>query len=422
MKTKNRNVIKKSLLGVMSAAAIMAGSVMPTYAANGTPMTLKKTFTLEALTSATKKFKSPKATFTFQPTTTVDDKSVGIASLEYISHSYFNGSNATDKQKLSDLQYRPTSDDTPMYLIIGTAQFEENAATPPATTGTAGISAGASMDVTIELPQQFSRPGLYYYEFKEVAGTIPGITYDPDTYTICLDVEYVDNALTVKNYSISKTVGGETVKEVGVSNAYGAGELTFTKNITGNIGDKKGTFTVDVTLNEDNADTSYSYNIYADSNGTPTIPEGGGYTTIPTDNWISWTNGETKKFLVTDKTTYSLYNIPSGVTYTVKEDGQTQNGTNYYVNSYELSYTGKISRNTTSGVDDTSFSSTVDNNSLVMTRAMGTSEINQIEITNNRGDTTLDTGVFTSNLPYFIILFAAAGGLVIFLVSKKHRA
>ncbi|MCI1452483.1 MAG: hypothetical protein LKH15_05145 [Lachnospiraceae bacterium] len=56
-----------------------------------------------------------------------------------------------------------------------------------------------------------------------------------------------------------------------------------------------------------------------------------------------------------------------------------------------------------------------------LTQTLNPAESATIVITNKR-DLIVDTGVFTSNLPYFIIIFAATGGLVIFLVSKKHRA
>ena len=55
-----------------------------------------------------------------------------------------------------------------------------------------------------------------------------------------------------------------------------------------------------------------------------------------------------------------------------------------------------------------------------LTQTMNPGESASIVITNHR-DQIVDTGVFTSNLPYFIILIAAAGGLVIFLASRKHR-
>ena len=46
----------------------------------------------------------------------------------------------------------------------------------------------------------------------------------------------------------------------------------------------------------------------------------------------------------------------------------------------------------------------------------------KVGITNTR-DTTIDTGVFTTNMPYFLILLAAVGGAVAFIViARKRRA
>ena len=40
----------------------------------------------------------------------------------------------------------------------------------------------------------------------------------------------------------------------------------------------------------------------------------------------------------------------------------------------------------------------------------------------NRKDTQIDTGIFTSNLPYFLVLAGIAAAAVVFFMSKKRRA
>ena len=57
-----------------------------------------------------------------------------------------------------------------------------------------------------------------------------------------------------------------------------------------------------------------------------------------------------------------------------------------------------------------------------LSQAMVGAQQMKVGITNTR-DTTIDTGVFTTNMPYILILLAAVGGAVAFIViARKRRA
>lgn len=443
MKTKNRNVIKKSLLGIFSAAAIMAGSVIPVFAedVSGTTLTsvgsFNKVYSLQAPTTVPgSNFQSQATSFQFTSGSSDETDSIlGEAKLVAVSHSHFN-TEATAQQTLVDLQNAgqavPTSTDTQMFVYVGTIDNSNMFTSDIAfNAGDAKLDdktkEGTPKTVYIYVPSnyKFSYAGAYYYQFHESKGTTPGTTYNDSTYTIRLVVEskkdennnnaiYAINAdkTEITTTALDQNNEAKTVKVNDVENYYGAGELNFTKNIKGTLGDITQKFIIEVKLFDDNVNNGVSLgNIYASVNTPVEYTSSSDITTIPNNHLISWANGDTKKFAVTDQTTYTLDNIPDRVTYTVTEYRPESDATS---NQYAVTYAGTILEK---GKEDRALSE--ENGSVTST--MGKAQIHNIIITNTR-DTTLDTGVFTSNLPYFIILFAAAGGLVIFLVSKKHRA
>ena len=444
MKKKSESVIKKSLLGILSAGVVLAGSVMPVFAdeveVQGSSLksvgSFEKVYSLQAPSTVTaSNFQSQAASFQFTSGSSGEaSTTVGEATLTAVSHSHFN-TDATAQQTLTELQTAgktvPTSADTQMFVYVGTINDSTKLFTPDISfvAGDAKLDEttkqGTPKTVTIYVPSdyKFSYAGAYYYQFHEVQGTTPGTTYNTSTYTIRLVVESQkdgDNITyqinpdktEITTTAVDQNNETKTVKVNSIENYYGAGELKFTKNIAGTLGDTTQKFIIEVTLNNAAIDSGKPLgNIYASVNASVEDTSATDITTIPDDHLISWNNGETKKFAVTDKTTYTLDNIPAGVTYTVSEYRSDSDTT---AQQYEVSYTGTVLEK---GKDDTILSP--ENGSV--TAPMGKTQIHTITITNTR-DTQLDTGVFTSNLPYFIILLAAAGGLVVFLVSKKHRA
>ena len=123
-------------------------------------------------------------------------------------------------------------------------------------------------------------------------------------------------------------------------------------------------------------------------------------------DWVKQTNtvepNVTRTFTVTDGTSITLTNIPAGVKWLVKED-------NYSADGYTTTYT----------LDEKEYSAdtaTPNAASTMMDQAY------KVVITNTN-DTTIDTGVFTTNMPYILILLAAVGGAVAFIViARKRRA
>jgi hypothetical protein len=435
MKTNNRSVIKKSLLGIFSAAAIMLGSVLPAFAAEGSTVAgdsytgqFTKAFQLElpqlpsgveADKNVPDYFKSPEVSFSFYsgevPAEDASEKGTkGQASLAYVMKSQFN---TTDIDPV-----RPTdSSKVPQYLLIGTSSDTASAGTVHYNLGEAAVSTtdsagneipGKEKTVTISLPenQTFRYPGVYYYQFHEKQDNIPGITYDNSTYYIIVSVENNLSCITTLRKD-----NDNSVKNKDIINKYTAGALSFSKSVQGNIGDNNKTFTVAVKLDGDPATT---YTVHAIGKGVPDVTDGA------YNQELSWTGGKTETFSVKNGTTYTLYNIPNGVIYSVYETNQERStdgsSDKYTVDSYALSYNISSANGASISNAITDAASTENNTVYGVTGTVEGANNYTVGITNTR-ETTFDTGVFTSNLPYFIILITAAGGLVIFLVSRKHH-
>ena len=115
-----------------------------------------------------------------------------------------------------------------------------------------------------------------------------------------------------------------------------------------------------------------------------------------------WTGTKKLTYTVVDGTTITLRNIPAGVSWLVTEADYSKDG---YDTTYSLA---------TGGTASTS--------DLTKTIPMVAGQDNAVTITNTR-NTTIDTGIFTSNAPYFLILgIAVIGGIAYFAANKKRHA
>lgn len=391
-RTKTRNILLSAL-----AAVILAGtSVLPALAAddatttNTTAGSFTNTYTLTLPANEdAAKYTSPAETFTFSSgNSDAALTTPGKASLAALKGTSWNNPNINDVEDISKLG-SDVKDSTkiPQTIDVASVYFKAGAAT----------SDGAKEDVTIKITDNgtYTKPGIYYYDFHEVDGATAGVTYSETNYRAAVTVENINgkNAVTAIKL-INKTTG---YKVDSISNTYGAGKLSFTKKVDGNLGDTKKQFNVKVTLT---APTDKNVNSTIGVTGTGTTVESELSSIAPTD----WKDGTViKTFTVQDGTTISLTNIPAGVTWLVKED-------NYSDAGYSTQYT----------MPD---GSTATNDSLKnITNTMNAAQTSAVTITNTK-NTTIDTGIFTSNAPYFLILgIAVIGGIAYFAANKKRHA
>ena len=360
MKTTNSTIIRKSLLGLLSAAAIMAGSAMPAFAETQITSFTKEYQANIPNNAETSAYPSPAETFSFQ-----DSKgNPNQADLVAVKYTSFN-TEISRLQYITDLTTNvPTSTNTVMNLALGTAAFD---------VGDAGTKDKMSKTVSISIPDgsAFTKPGNYYYYFTESARNTAGVVYSPTKYLILVPVVSGTNGVTVDTTNIrilKDLTEGDKVNSV--VNSYNAGTFDFKKVVEGTLGDTTQTFQVSVTLTRPRGKT-VSSTIYVTNAGSANVPVEAELVNIAPADWTSDTI--IKTFTVKNGTDIRFSNLPAGTEYLVKE-----NDAPGYVTTYSK---GDITSPIAS-----------DN----LTQTMNPGESASIVITNHR-DQIVDTGVFTSN-------------------------
>lgn len=376
---------KNLVLSALTAAALVAGTTLPAFATTAPEATFNKVYTLTIPTGETAtNYASPAETFIFSSgkadaTATTEGK----ASLAALKGTSWN-TNTTAVQDISALDAAVKSaDNIPQTVSVSSAAFADGAATAD----------GATVAVNVTTDGEYTKPGVYYYDFHEVAGTTAGVTYDGTNYRVAVTVENKNGSMFPSSVKLINRTSGAKVDKI--TNNYAAGKLSFTKKVAGNMGDTNKQFKVTVTLTAP-ANKPVKSTIGVAGDGTTVASE------LTAINPADWTNGTaTKTFTVQDGTTISLTNIPEGVSCLVKENDYSAAG---YTTTYSLN------GSTTGTADASTAQNMVAGGNIALT----------ITNTNN---TKIDTGVFTSNAPYIMILAVAAAGAIAFvIISRKRRA
>jgi len=258
--------------------------------------------------------------------------------------------------------------------------------------------------IPVNVPEAsvYAKAGKYHYTVKETGAevTSQAVGYDTTTvFNVDVYVYYkivdgqVTNELekTVVVYSGDETSenAGQDAKEDDFANTYSVGELTVTKKIAGNLADPNRVFTIKVTLT---STENVANDITIESNATSLTAE-------TAKNW------KTKEITFTAKggQSITIKNIPTGVKYTIEEDGEitrhlenndattqmnnANNATAYYVE-------GEVK--TPTAIGDTAAFETIKN----------TKEI------------TVPTGISMETLPYVLILAVAVMGAAVLVIRK----
>ena len=266
---------------------------------------------------------------------------------------------------------------------------------------------GNTTGFTVDLPN-FTIPGKYTYVFQEndpyVAGVVPNTNYYQVTVWALQDESQTGTGNHIKECYVKLSqvelkndayveVSGKT-KLSQIENTYQAGTVTITKSVTGNMGNKSTKFNFKVVLESDKPVNSTVVST-GDKTFTFTANDNGKYTAEQT-------------YKLADGETWTITNLPFGVTYTVYEmngEGETATAvaqgntltaeSKTYTVSYDAAKTGALS-------------ASVEKHQIATT------------VTNNCGDDTIDTGVILDNAPY-ILMLAIVAGAAMTLVIKKRR-
>lgn len=251
--------------------------------------------------------------------------------------------------------------------------------------------------ITMTLPR-YEKVGIYTYQVKEVDGGTLGMTYDDTTYTLQVRVanKMLDGKIDPSGDKVCYvTMKADGTKESSVKNTYNSSNLTISKNVEGNMGDRSN-------------GTKFNFKV------TLTVPEGktlNSTITVPQGSTIQWDDDNNKKvgtvtFQLSHGESFTLMNLPYDIEYTVDEMSGTtalkQDDKIY--NTYQVSY-------------DNNKAGTIGTGNGKITPTDG---VINTEVTNTWGDKDVDTGVILDNAPY-ILMLAVVAGAAMTLVIKKRR-
>lgn len=279
------------------------------------------------------------------------------------------------------------------YVQVTDSTITDEAAERLLPTFTANSSATSqNASISMQLPA-YTKVGLYTYQVKEVDGGTLGMTYDNTTYTLQVRVanKMVDGKIDSTGAKVCYvTYETNGVKESSVKNTYNASNLTISKTVEGNMGDRDKEFDFKVTLKVPAGKTLRS---------TINVPEGSA---------ITWTDEVgTVTFKLSHGESFTLMNLPYDIEYTVDE----MNGTTALKqddkinNTYQVSYDDHKAGTIGSGEG----------------KIAPTEGVINTEVTNTWGDDNIDTGVILDNAPYMLMLAVVAAGAMTLVIKKRRE-
>ena len=264
------------------------------------------------------------------------------------------------------------------------------------------IIIGEGSDFTMVNLPNFNKAGYgigdYWYKVVETVGNTAGVTYDTNEYYLHLVVTNeggsgvgVTQATLHKNApeADGSYINDMAEKTKGFTNEYGAGDLSVTKQISGNMADPNRLFAITVTF---------------------TAPQGkvvmGDITYTGAENGTiagGWDTAQTVVINLKSEDTVTFTNIPDGVTYTVVEDDYSGDG---YTATYE------------NDSDDTEAEDVVNDT----TGAAGSiTDMSDAVIITNSKSSTIDVGVILKNAPFVLIAVGALAFGVVMFISKRKK-
>lgn len=271
--------------------------------------------------------------------------------------------------------------------------------------GEAGVEGKMSKNIAVILPE-YTSVGIYTYKINEVVGDTAGVTYYGEDIKLVVTVQQGDDGK-IRVAAVHTEAPEEQTKTDNFPNEYSAGSLAVKKVVTGNMGDQKQMFKVNVIFHAPEGKTV---------NGTIdyTTPDGWNLKVYPDDaRWETKKGVEVEVFLKHNDTV-TFTNIPAGVTYDVVEENYTANAEEEANRlGYDPAKYSETDKNEENGTDGSGTISVVTNE-----QGAKVVDADLVTITNNKG-VEVDTGINLDSMPYIILLAVAAMG--IFTVVAKKR-
>ena len=283
------------------------------------------------------------------------------------------------------------------YVRVTDSSITDEAAEQLRPTFTANSNATKDdASITMTLPR-YEKVGIYTYQVKEVDGGTLGMTYDATTYTLQVRVanKMVNGKIDPSGEKVCYvTMKADGTKESSVKNTYNSSNLTISKNVEGNMGDRS-------------TDTKFNFKV------TLEVPEGKTLrsTITGTNNAaVVWNEDKTVgtvTFQLSHGESFTLMNLPYDIDYTVDEMSGTtalKQGDKIY-NTYQVSYDDHKAGTIGSGEG----------------KIAPTEGVISTEVTNTWGDDTIDTGVILDNAPYMLMLAVVAGAAMTLVIKKRRE-
>lgn len=262
-------------------------------------------------------------------------------------------------------------DDTVVYKgVAGGAYFAGNADTLSFAPGDA-LSKSTNISLNSSV---FTKPGIYRYVVTETAGNYDGMSYSTVSYNLDVYVVLEDTTLKIDGVILNDTpLGTGEGKSAGIvfANTYTTNDLTVTKSVTGNQGDK-------------NKDFSFTVRVTGSN-------EGEKYTMMVGGESVVLESGKDATFTLKDGQSAVIYGLSANDTYKVEEENYKADGYTTTIGEDETrSSEGKIETDTT------------------------------VTVVNDKNVTT-PTGIIASYAPYILMVVVAGAAVVLFL-RRRNRA
>ena len=261
---------------------------------------------------------------------------------------------------------------------------------------TSGISSKTVADIFSGVT--FLHAGVYTYTVKEAAGA-PSVengtvTYDESVYTVRVYVKNTEDGLAIDQITAAKPGAAGTEKKQGaikfVNKFEKTTSLVVEKTTVGDLADKTKPFEFKVKFER------------------PATYEGNTFTSEGKE----YTFGEEHTFTLADGDKKTFSNLPAGTRYVVTEVGKEDG----YTPSVTVVENGKqtVTNKTAADADSLATEETGKTN-------LAGEGTNKVTFTNTYADVPI-TGIIMNNLPFVILILAAAAGIVGYLVIRRRVA
>lgn len=353
------------------------------------------------------------------PSVTVDGTTHPDVTEVTINKSYIVTENSTENAQWPTETFTlvPANDETHVNSVTGSdatvvpaitadmitpVTYENTESTTDADATEEGAQ-GLVKGIVVDLPT-YDKVGIYTYWFKEVNNNIAGVEYFGNWIKLVVTVMNSDNPENgehnVRVAAVHCEAEGE--KDDTFENTYSAGDLSITKTVTGNLGDRNKEFTVTVTFSSEKEVKSaitYKERVTDTEDKSLTFAKAEGANVYTASATLYLTHEDTIEFT----------NLPYGVTYTVVENDYVKSTDDYDYTKY-----------TGTDVDGTVEYTENSEANTGVTGTVSDGEEN-VAIENNKGE-EVDTGISVDSIPYLAMLGVVAVGGAGVVVSKKRRS